>query len=183
MTYIVRHAVSRANDKNDLAFNNANAGLIPIIGPEQMVPARTFFTEKGYDQYTPVAVSYMKRANQSANAAGFLVLRQYALLDEVDLSLQEKWHIKQTWQSEESKQDWQSKREDILPQRIIDETKDLLRNPPKEEIWVTHGLRAACIFKILEIYENYEEFIMGFGEVRELPEDWQNHPNLRYNTL
>ena len=169
MTYIVRHAVSRANDKNDLAFNNPEAGLIPIIGPEQMQPAREFFAQKGYDPYTPVATSDMKRARQSTLAAGFFVLRYYAPLNEVDLPPEQKGAIKYTRD---------------IPEDILEETKELLRNPPAEEIWVTHGLRAASIFKILEIYQNFDEhdFVMKFGEVRKLPDNWQNHPNLRYNT-
>ena len=189
MVYIVRHGVSKANDHNNPAFGSPDAGLIPF-GVEQAKAMGEHFETLGYHDRsdTPVAVSRMKRTRQTANAAGFFTLRQYGLLDELDLSLQEKWQIKQTWkpadkkESEDTRNNWPEIRERIIPERFTNETRYLLNNRPEENIWITHGLRARAIFNLLELYQEHNEFIMGFTEIRKLPDNWQDHPNLRYNT-
>lgn len=189
MTYVVRHAVSKANDRNNPAFGNPDAGLIPF-GVEQAVAMGERFNSLGYPDRSeiPVAVSKMKRTWQTANAAGFFTLRQYGLLGELDLSLEEKMDIKQAWKpsdekkAEETRKNWPEIREQIIPERFTNETRYLLNNRPQEDIWITHGLRARAIFNLLGLYQDYDEFIMGFTEIRKLPDNWQEHPNLRYNT-
>lgn len=150
--YIARHGVSRANDHNDPAFGKPDAGLLPA-GVEQAIEMGGYFDNLGFDNLnTVVAISTMKRSRQTALAAGFFALQPYKLLDELCLETHEKMAAKHSQK---------------LPIESLKETEALLNNPPQEKIWVTHGLRAACIFKILDIYQN-EPFIMRFCEVREV---------------
>ena len=153
--YIARHGVSRANDRNDPAFGNPEAGLLNA-GVDQAVAMGEKFQQLGFNRsVTPVAVSYMKRSRQTALAAGFFILKPYQLLNELDLSTAEKMTAKYSRQ---------------LPLDSLRQTETLLNNPPQEKIWHSHGLRAACIFKILDLYQDADDpFIMGFCEIREIP--------------
>lgn len=153
--YIARHGVSRANDHNDPAFGTPNADLLKA-GVDQAVSMGEKFEHLGFDRpETPVAVSYMKRSQQTALAAGFHILKPYRLLNELDLTPAEKMAAKYSHR---------------LPLESLQQTEALLNNPPQEKIWHTHGLRAACIFKILDIYQDADDpFIMSFCEIREIP--------------
>lgn len=153
---IIRHGLSEANDRESAAFGLATAPLKPegiIHGIETGLLLRELY---GIDpETTAAAASTMLRSQQTARAAGFLSVRHYALLDEVNVPKTREFS------------------ERIGKGMIINEAltaaDELLANPPKEAIWFSHGYLIAALCHRLGIDTTDKRFIPHFGEVRELP--------------
>lgn len=160
MKLVGRHGLSEANNRNNYgkpAFGNPNAPLMP----EGCDMARRMGTEF-VDVYgitpaaTPVAVSKMQRSQQTAQEAGFVDLREYAILNEVDTQLP----LPELRAAIDNRQ---------LADVALKTAELILENPPEESIWITHGLVIASLCDVLGIADKYEHFIPKFCEIRELP--------------
>lgn len=103
---------------------------------------------------TPVAVSELKRTQQTARGAGFDKLSVYPALNEVAHGvplpgLREMLDRQQ------------------LPEVALETAEAILADPPAETIWITHGLVIAGLCRVLGD-ERYERFIPRFCEIRQL---------------
>lgn len=156
---IIRHGLSEANNRENYgtpAFGNPEAPLMPA-GREQAsalgeLLVRDFSIELAEE---PVAVSMMRRTQETAIVAGFRKLHLYPELNE------EKGNMTDA----ETKTALQIRRP---PEATITAAKLLIKHPPVEKIWVTHALLIATICQELGIYQA-ERFTPKFCEVRKLP--------------
>lgn len=153
---LVRHELSEANDKNSAAFGQSHARLLPA-GLER-IPAIRLCLESVHGvtiSGTEVAASEMYRSEQTAREVGFSIVRNYALLNEVDvpktpeLRAQLDAHI-------------------IVPEALA-AAEAVLAHPPEETIWFTHGYLMAALCRVTGVDSSEQRFIPKFGEVRELP--------------
>lgn len=100
------------------------------------------------------AVSELKRTFQTASYAGFQQITAYNVLNEIDLDLSpaDVERIKTTKQ---------------VPDGAVKIAQTILSNPPKEKVWVTHGLVIAALAHELGIPPE-EVFIPKMGSVTKL---------------
>ncbi len=159
---VFRHGLSQANNRENYgtpAYGNpdaslmdegiihaANAGRMLRLPPYAIDPTNTI-----------VAVSKMRRTWETANFAGFHTLRPYESLNEIGhgLTLEDKAQIKEAH---------------ILPVVALRAAEEVLKNPPEEDIWFTHGLLIASMCRVLDIYQDVDtRLIPHFCEIRELP--------------
>lgn len=103
----------------------------------------------------PVAVSTMRRTQETAIVAGFRELNLYPELNEEKGSMTDS----------ETKDALTAKRSPIA---AITAARLLIEHPPAEKVWVTHALLIATICQELGVYQD-ERFTPKFCEVRELP--------------
>lgn len=156
---VVRHGLSQANNRENYgtpAFGSANASLMDE-GTVQATQAGEILKNEYHvsPDTTPVAVSNMRRTWETANFAGFHILRPYESLNEAmrGLTLEQIQHIRRTRE---------------LPLPALRVAEKILDNPPEEDIWFTHGLVIASMCKILNVHQN-RPAIPTFCEIRELP--------------
>ncbi|MCA9338639.1 histidine phosphatase family protein [Candidatus Saccharibacteria bacterium] len=159
--YIVRHGLSEANNRNNFgtpAFGNKSA---PLMLEGRMAAARLnplFKHTYNIDPATtPAATSELVRTQETARRAGFTALNSYAALNEVErgLTLDDKRAVRERG---------------VIPREALDAAKELLDNPPTENIWFTHGLLIAGLCKHLGIYQDPKyRIIPHFCEIRQLP--------------
>ena len=55
-----------------------------------------------------------------------------------------------------------------LPEAASFNAKRILKHPPVEPVWITHGLVIAGLCRELGIEDDYEHFIPKFGEIRDI---------------
>jgi len=160
MTLVIRHSLSEANNRANFgtpAFASADAPL--------MQEGRMMAAELGVDLHekyelntdaTIAATSTMLRTQQTATGAGFDVsnLRPYSVLDEVP-RMREFIELRAMLDA------------GIVPPEAIEAAYRLLKDPPEEEVWFTHGLVIAGLCKVLGVYQN-ERTVPKFCEIREL---------------
>lgn len=155
---VVRHGLSEANNRKNYgtpAFGNPEAGLMPA-GRDQAVMlggrlATEFNVELGVE---PVAVSMMRRTQETAIVAGFRKLAIYPELNE------EKGGLSDADIAIALKTKCPPEATRIAARLIIE-------RPPQEKIWITHALLIATICQELGVYGN-ARFTPKFCEVREL---------------
>jgi phosphohistidine phosphatase SixA len=155
---VARHGFSAANDRDQYgtpAFANPAAPLMPQGIKQASDLGKQLVSQYGIDlEKEPVAVSMMRRAQETAIAAGFRWLHIYPTLNE------EKGDTKD--------QDMQTV---LAERRPPDATRKaaqyLIANPPKERVWVTHGLLIATLCQELNIYQDVR-FTPKFCEIREI---------------
>lgn len=149
---VIRHAKTDASNQTRAAFGKAGAPLSEI-GRNQAKELGERLKSLGVDYDMPVAVSELIRTHETANAAGFADLHVTPLLNEVAITdpVQVREFV------EEKK----------LPQAALDAAKAIIKNPPQEKIWVTHGPVIAAIQELLGRGENVS-FIPDYCEVREI---------------
>ena len=157
-----RHAISAANDRNNigtLLFGHPDAPLIELGCEQSYEMGNVFRTKYGIDlENTEVAVSAMRRSQDTARAAGFIGLKPYDILNEVDTLLD--YPILREWIDQKRHSDVAIKAAELI-----------LKNPPKESVWITHGLVIASLCEILGIVNQFDDFVPKFCEIRELPID------------
>ena len=85
-----------------------------------------------------VAVSELLRTKQTAIYAGFQYVKQYDVLNEIDSGMAEP-ELEELIKNKE------------VPRQAVIAAKRLLKNPPEEDIWVTHGMLIAGIGHVLNI--------------------------------
>ena len=156
---VLRHGLSEANNIKNYgtpAFGNPEAPLMPE-GIEQSAHAgEVLRAEYGLDVTSePVAVSFMRRSQQTAIAGGFRWFHLYSELNEEKGGASDS-EIKVI----------------ILKRRPPQATRDaaqyLISNPPTERVWVTHALLIATLCQELGVYQDMR-FTPKFCEIRELP--------------
>jgi broad specificity phosphatase PhoE len=154
MRYIlIRHGKTDANRLTRMAFGKQGAPLNKL-GISQAKNLRKRLHAYGFDLATePVAASELLRTAQTAQHAGLQIITIYAALNEVKTP-----NPQHTQLLIEKK---------ILPPEAIEAAKNLLANPPKERVWVTHGLVIAAIMHELGKL-NPDVFIPGFCEIVEI---------------
>jgi broad specificity phosphatase PhoE len=159
MTLVIRHSLSEANNRNNYgtpAFGHPDAPLMPA-GREIAQEMGTKLQEdyKLDPESTPVAVSEMLRAQETAREAGFVIATRYLILNEVD-TLLPYGDLREMIQNKHHT--------DIA----IEAAEHILENPPEQQVWVTHGLVIAALCKVLGVENDFENFVPKFCEIREL---------------
>lgn len=154
---VARHGLSESNNHNNLqtlAFANPNAPLMDLGKKQAKELGIKLVKSNNFDLNCAVAVSELKRTQQTAYYAGFKYLHKYTLLNEVlhGLPLLE---LRKLIDGKE------------LPQESLDQANSLLEDPPQEQIWISHGLVIAGLCKVLGIHQD-KRLIPKFCETREL---------------
>ena len=121
--------------------------LVPDLSRRGIVP-----------RLSKAAVSQLLRTRQTAEEAGFLPGRtaDYACLNEVKHGMNGA-DLRRLLDS------------GGIPDAAMRAAAEILKRPPKEGIWVSHGLVIAGLCKTLGIDQNYERLVPRFCEVRKLP--------------
>lgn len=157
--YLVRHGLSQANNRESAAFGANDAELMPAGIEHAKVAGQLLIGRYALLQVNQVATSTMRRAQQTAEVAGFASFTAYPELDEVPVLIdghaterRERWH-----------------KGEFEP-HILDHARNTLQYAPSEQIWFTRGLVIAGICKELGQYKDTHP-IPRFGEVREIALD------------
>ena len=156
---VARHGVSQANNRENYGtplFGNPEAGLME----DGMVQATTLGvklkSEFGIVVASEiVAVSELRRSQQTATVAGFRWLHIYPELNEEKGGLSDA----------EIAQALETRRP---PEATRIAARYLIEHPPEEKIWITHALLIATICQELGVYQS-ERFTPKFCEIRVLP--------------
>ncbi|MDB5184201.1 MAG: hypothetical protein JWN38_9 [Candidatus Saccharibacteria bacterium] len=155
-----RHSLSEANNRHNYgtpAFGHADA---PLMAEGRLIAQNMgleFEAVHGIiPSATPAAVSKMLRAQETAQEAGFVDLREYAVLNEVDTRLPHP----------ELKDAIANRRHTSVALKAAEL---ILEDPPEEPVWITHGLVIASLCEVLGVANRFEHFVPRFCEIRELP--------------
>lgn len=155
----IRHGLSEANNRENYgtpAFGNPDAPLMPLGREQAAEMGRLLVRGHGLHLVAePVAVSMMRRAQETAVIAGFRKLHLYSELNEVkgdltDIELRTAIDARRP------------------PEATRAAAQNLIEHPPEERIWVAHALLIATLCQELGVYQD-ERFIPKFCEIRELP--------------
>ena len=156
---VVRHGLSHANNRAAITTPVFSAEQAPLMagGRAQARIMGKFLIDTYHllPSDTPVATSTLLRAQQTAVTAGFTDIQPYAQLDEVPhgMPLPELRALLDNGR---------------LPKIALQQAEQTLAHPPKESVWITHGLRIAALCALLDVHQD-ERPIPHFCEVRELP--------------
>lgn len=150
--FVVRHGKTDANNLTRAAFGKAGAPLNEL-GRTQAGGLKSIFASLGIDTATPVGVSELTRAHETALVAGFTDIRTYAVLNEVTITDPEQVRA--------------FVEDQTLPQAALDAAQAIIDNPPQEKVWVTHGPVIAAIQELLGRGAD-ESFVPDYCEVREI---------------
>ncbi len=136
MNYLViRHAKTDANRLTRALFGKTGAP-VNDEGKQQIEKLRLELLGLNINlDIEPVAVSELMRTNQTAELAGFSNITINPLLNEVNTA--------------DPKQTLELVAQGKLPEEAITAANALLANPPKQKIWVTHGLVMAGLLEVL----------------------------------
>ena len=155
---LIRHELSEANNRDNWgteAFGHADASLMPLGAERAPRIGYILETQHGIDlSYAQVAVSAMRRTQETARYAGLQHAVVYPELNELSLTFDEIIEGKQR---------------STPPTRAIEQIQPLLDNPPHENIWFTHGFVIATICHVRGLA--YDRFIPRFGEIRTIEFD------------
>ncbi len=135
--WVIRHAHSQANIRSRyVALGKRNARLTGEGRKKARQTSRLFPTKYGITPHnTPVAVSQLRRTQQTAEVLGFKKMKSYPQLNEVELGLRPGETHRLLANHD-------------LPDIVIEAAEKLLRKPPPEQVWVTHGLLVAGLCAI-----------------------------------
>jgi broad specificity phosphatase PhoE len=157
--YVARHGFSAANNRDNFgtpAFGNPDAPLEELGREQARLMGYQLKNEFGINlRSTAVAVSSLRRSQETAQEAGFHKLRIYSQLDEIEhgLSYEELGEALQTASP---------------PQTAFDAVDLMINDPPPEGVWVTHALRIATLCRVQNVYQD-ARFLPKFGEIRSIP--------------
>lgn len=128
---LIRHGKTDANRLARAAFGRAGAPLNDE-GRQQALKLTKELEARSIDLSTqPAAVSELLRTEETARAAGLQRIVVNPLLNEVNTS------------NPQNTLDLVAQGK--LPEEAIKAAKAIISNPPKQKIWVTHGLLIAAI--------------------------------------
>lgn len=154
MKYLaIRHGKTDANRLNRAAFGAKGAPLNDL-GINQAILLHDKLMSFGIDPASHnVAVSELARTCQTAEVAGFKHIVVNEILNEINtpnpsLTLQ-----------------LVAKNE--VPKQAIEAAKAIIMNPPKQQIWVTHGLVIIALQYVLGIASK-DNFEPEYCEIREI---------------
>lgn len=154
IVYIIRHGSSEGSRHNQASFGPEGGALISK-GIDEARALREELLCMGINlQVEPIASSSMRRAYETAYYAGFQRINKYSSLNEVGGDLPPEVL------------DAILERKEAPPSAIVAAQK-LLKNPPSEKIWVTHGQLIAGIANVLDIPTS-ELFIPKMGTITRL---------------
>jgi len=157
---VIRHGLSEANNRDNvgtLAFAAKDAPLMDK-GKEQ-ARERAARLPSDYDinpQTTAVAVSDLLRTRETAEVMRFQSITPYESLNEVGHGM-EGAALRAMLDAGQ------------LPPAALHAAEAILRQPPSQGVWITHGLVIAGLSHVLGINHGFERLIPRFCEVRELP--------------
>lgn len=153
---VIRHGLSEANNRESLAFGSSTASLMDK-GREQARQLGHLLSTKYAlsTAATAVATSRLQRTQETAREAGFLNLSTYSVLDEVEHGME----LTILREALDKKQ---------LPAAAVEVAQAVLEDPPRESVWITHGLVIAGLCQVLGVCQD-ARFIPRFCEIRELP--------------
>lgn len=147
---VIRHGKTDANRLTRAVFGKAGAPLNDE-GQVQAKKLKSKLKSLGVNDTTPVAVSELLRTHETATNAGLENIIINPLLNEVNTS--------------DPQRTLDLVAEGKLPQEAIKAAEAIINNPPKEKVWVTHGLVIAAIQELLGRGDN-QSFIPDYCEVR-----------------
>ncbi len=124
----VRHGESAANKNAFKVALGANDAPLTHAGEEQAKRLGDFFEKAGISDTTPVAVSSMLRAQETARLAGFQNLVEYPELDEIAMA------------------NFSPREMMKLIGKFREMGATLLDNPPAQKIWFTHFITIESVF-------------------------------------
>ncbi len=140
LRFVIRHGETGVR-RNDRKLHGIHGPPLNNEGKIQAQRLHTEFVKLNIDpRYHPVAVSEFLRTKQTAEEAGFLLVTQYKILNEISTGLKQN-DLKKFINDRQ------------LPQIVLDKAKELLDRPPKEKIWITHGLVIMGLHQLLGISE------------------------------
>lgn len=161
--YLVRHGLSEANIAGDPAFGSPEAELTTSgkLHATLLGPIFEHILGKSLSEQS-VATSKLSRAKQTAQFAGFIPsgFVEYENLNEYDgdVKRQVMTFVAQARRLRKD-QDWAGA--DLAERQAYEVLKPLadalLNDPPKEDVWFTHGLVIAG----LTYGKNYREYRVG----------------------
>lgn len=156
---VVRHAFSTANDRDQYgtpAFGNPESPLMPQ-GIEQAIElGKKLTTLYGLDlNIEPVAVSMMRRTQETAIVAGFRWLHIYPELNEEKGGLSDN-DVRLALQEKHS------------PDATRKAALHIIAHPPEESVLILHAFVIATMCQELDVYQD-ARFTPRFCEIRELP--------------
>ena len=155
---VIRHGLSEANNRENYgtpAFGNSEAPLMPKGRDQATLLGANLETTYGVDLfYEPVAVSMMRRSQETAIVAGFRKLSLYPALNEEKSGMSDD----ETRVALETKNPPDATR---IAARL------LIEHPPEEMVWVTHALLIATLCQELDVYVG-DRYTPKFCEIREL---------------
>ncbi len=150
---LIRHAKTDANRLTRAVFGKQGAP-INKRGVEQVKSLEKKLKKLGINTASePIAISELLRAKQTAELAGFKNLVKNSLLNEVN-TLDPTKTLELVAQAK-------------LPDEARQAAKAILANPPKEQVWITHGLVIAAMLVELGL-SNPKKFIPDFCEIIEI---------------
>ncbi len=155
--YLVRHGLSEANNRNSPAFGASDAELMQAGVEHAQAAGRLLIGRYALLQVGQVAASTMRRAQQTAQEAGFGDFTAYSCLDEIAIE----------GTVAEQREGWYKGKFDGY---VTEHALTTLARAPHEQIWFTHGLRIGVIWKGLGHHQEMRP-IPRFGEVREITID------------
>jgi hypothetical protein len=156
---VIRHGLSEANNRDNIKTIALASMDAPLMKQGQL-QAEQLGTRLNAHYAVAVAdkriaTSQLRRAQETAEKAGFQRIISYALLNEVAHGV-----VLPQLRSQLNN--------NILPNEAIDAAESLLDQPPVEDIWITHGLVIAGLCAVLNVYQD-RSLIPRFCEIRELP--------------
>ncbi|MGH7158132.1 MAG: histidine phosphatase family protein [Candidatus Saccharimonadales bacterium] len=152
--YLVRHATSEGTRHNQASFG-PKGGALTETGVQEAKAIRNQFVKLGINVETePVATSQAKRTFDTARYAGFQHISKYTSLNEAGNGL-----------TPEVLDDMLKNTQ--APPAAVAAAQKLLKHPPKEIIWITHGQVIAGIARVLGIPSS-ELFIPKMGTITKL---------------
>lgn len=150
---LIRHAKTDANRLTRVAFGKEGAP-INVFGEQQAQELRKKLIKIGIDTNKEVvAVSELLRTKQTAESAGFKHFSVNSVLNEVN--------------TDNPQRTLELVAQAKLPEQAIVAAKAIVAKPPKEKIWVTHGLVIAAIQVELGLSDP-QNFIPDYCEIREV---------------
>lgn len=150
---VIRHAATDANRLTRAVFGVTGASLNDL-GEQQAAKLGAELVAAGVDvANTPVAVSELQRTEQTARLAGFKDIVVDPRLNEVNTA--------------DPQQTLDLVARGKLPPEAITAAKAIIAHPPKERVWVTHGLVIAALQCVLD-QSDIENLVPKNCEIREI---------------
>ncbi len=135
--FLIRHAKASGGRYDRHLFPKEGAPLSDQ-GINDAKQLKFKLLNENIDFQQTVAVSELVRTKQTAINAGFQHLKAYSMLNEIDSGMPE-LELEKFIKNKQ------------VPKKAVIAAKRLLKNPPDEDIWVTHGMLIAGIGHVLKI--------------------------------
>jgi broad specificity phosphatase PhoE len=150
---LIRHAKTDANVIRSIKLGEEGAPLNEL-GEGQARSLAVKLKDLGVNtDVEPVAASELLRAVQTAELAGFKKVESNSLLNEITIDDPESTRVLIS----------QAK----VPTQAKEAAQRIIRNPPKQKIWVTHGLVITALLVELGL-DDPQHFIPDYCEILEI---------------